>query len=573
MKDIVIIGAGGFGREVVQLIEDINTDIKTWNLLGFIDETVGKQETFINDIPVLGNLEWFEKANKSNLYTVCAIGNPKDKYNLISRASDYDINFANLIHPNAKVSKYTEFGIDCIICNNTFISVNTKIGNHISINPGCGIGHDTIIKDYSTIYWNVILSGNVCINEGCELGSKADVLPKMTVGKWSIIGAGAVVTCDIPDNCTAVGVPAKEIKITERTDYMNQSFNDEVNSYFDIDDEEGEICITCHENESETILVEIEDEMPIIEPKEKEISDSKIPPFINFVTFNRLGLTVKNLSKILESKEDFEMHIIDCNSKDNSWDYIQSLTDSRIKSKTRFEKNYGPIYPLNYALTKRKPNQYFFTIDSDTYIKTENWIQRFMDVFEAFPEVGVLGLMRDNPYPRFMPPVIPKVKDDISYLELKNAKLGEIMDFIPGQLQCLRPELIEKIGYWSEECGYGDAELSPRVTHYTDFKVGFLTTIEIDMTQHVGCNECMGIAFCKLSKSIGSCYTISKKSNQNESFVKKFEWKYYEVFKELEEGKRTVYCASLHDPNSTENHLYHKDWAEENFNYYLQNSN
>jgi len=212
MKDIVIIGAGGFGREVAQLIENINANEKTWNLLGFIDETFEKQGTVINGYTVLGDLKWFENANKDNLWTVCAIGNPKDKYNLIAKASEYNINYANLIHPNAIISKYAEIGIDCIICCNSFISTNTKIGSHISINPGCGIGHNTIINDYASIYWSVILSGNVCINEGCEIGSMADVLPKITVGKWSIIGAGAVVACDIPENCTAVGVPAKPIK-------------------------------------------------------------------------------------------------------------------------------------------------------------------------------------------------------------------------------------------------------------------------------------------------------------------------------------------------------------------------
>ena len=141
------------------------------------------------------------------------------------------------------------------------------------------------------------------------------------------------------------------------------------------------------------------------------------------------------------------MHIIDCNSKDNSWDYIMSLSDDRIKSKTRFKKNLGPIYALNYALSKRKPDQYFINVDSDVYIKTDGWLSCFMDVFREFPEVGVLGTMRDNPYPRFMPPVIPRVKSNASYLELKNAAIDEIMDFVPGQLQALRPELINEIGY------------------------------------------------------------------------------------------------------------------------------
>ena len=303
------------------------------------------------------------------------------------------------------------------------------------------------------------------------------------------------------------------------------------------------------------------------------IFESAPPPFISYVTFNRLGLTIKNLSKILDSAENFEMHIIDCNSSDDTWDYIKSLNDKRIKSKTRFSLNRGPIYVLNYNLMKRKPNQYFFTIDSDVYIKTKNWITRYMEVFEAFPEVGLLGLMRDNPYPRYLPPIIPKFKGNLSYLQLKNAEIDVIMDFIPGCLQALRPELINEIGYWSEETGYGDAELSPRVKHYTSFEAGFLTTVEIDMTQFIGCNKCLAKDMCTLNKSVKTCFMLSRKSNKNKSFAKKFKWKYLEVFKELENGKRTAYCASILDSQSLANHLYHYPWASENFEHYIKNSN
>lgn len=214
MKDLVIIGAGGFGREVAQLIEDINSDKNTWNLLGFIDEFSEKNKTVIYNYPVLGGLDWFEDRTKNRVGTVCAIGNPKDKYRLLERAAAYEVDFVNLIHPNAKTNKYAEFGWGCIVCGNSFISVNTKIGNHVSINPGCGIGHDTVVGDYSSLYWNVTLSGNVSIGQGCEIGSNACVIPKRTVGKWSVIGAGAVVIKDLPDNCIAVGIPARPIRFS-----------------------------------------------------------------------------------------------------------------------------------------------------------------------------------------------------------------------------------------------------------------------------------------------------------------------------------------------------------------------
>lgn len=297
------------------------------------------------------------------------------------------------------------------------------------------------------------------------------------------------------------------------------------------------------------------------------------PPYISFICFNRLGLTIKNLTNLLDSDEDFELNIIDCNSKDNSWDYIQSLTDRRIKSKIKFKKNYGPIYAVNFALSRRKPDQYFITMDSDTFIKTKNWIARFMEIFETFPEVGLLGLMRDNPYPRFLPPIIPRVSGSVSYLELKNANIETPMDFIPGQLQCLSPKLIHEIGYWSEENSFGDAEIAPRVVHYTNFKVGFATTIEIDMTQKITCHECLARDFCKLSRSVNDCFSFSQKYNRNESFVAKNTWKFKQTFQELKEGKRTAYCASIHDPESVKNHVYNAEWAYDNFNHYLVHSN
>lgn len=215
MKDLLIIGAGNFGREVAQLVRDINRDKARWNLLGYIDETSEKHNTVINNTPVLGGPEWLEKNNGSKIDAVFAIGNPKDKYMLIRKLKNFNLDFPNLIHPNVLRNDYINMGYGNIICSGCFLSVNISIGSHVSINPGCGIGHDTVISDYSTLYWNVTLSGNVRIGEGCEIGSKAAVIPTKSVGGWSVIGAGAVVTADLPGNCTAVGVPAKPIKFHE----------------------------------------------------------------------------------------------------------------------------------------------------------------------------------------------------------------------------------------------------------------------------------------------------------------------------------------------------------------------
>ncbi|MDJ0306019.1 MULTISPECIES: glycosyltransferase [unclassified Dehalobacter] len=298
-----------------------------------------------------------------------------------------------------------------------------------------------------------------------------------------------------------------------------------------------------------------------------------IPPFISYITFNRLGLTARNLDSILDTSEEFEMHIIDSNSRDDTWEYLRSLQDPRIQSVTRLPLNCGPIYPLNLNLSRRKPEQYFLTIDSDVFMISKKWISRFMEVFETFPEAGLLGVKRGKPYPRYYPPVIPRVKDNIHYLQLENGHIDAPLDFVPGCCQALRPELINQIGYWNEECCYGDSELSARICCYTDFKAGFIDTVEIEMTQSINCAECQAERWCSLNHPIDTCFDIWRRYYINRAAAAKFRPNFLKVFQELKQGKRSAYSASMSDPESTRKNLYHQNWAMENIRYYIQNSN
>ena len=286
-----------------------------------------------------------------------------------------------------------------------------------------------------------------------------------------------------------------------------------------------------------------------------------------------MGLTQRNLNALLSTTDDFELHILDSNSKDNTWELLQSFKDPRIASITKLDVNAGPIYAVNYNLKKRRPGQYFIALDSDVCIKTPDWISCFMKVFQTFPEAGLLGVPRSTPYPEYLPQVIPMERDGVSYLQLKEGKVGVPLDFIPGHCQCLRPELIDMIGYWSEESYYGDAELSVRVNNYTPYRAGLVNNISIDMVQFIPCEECGAKGYCRLDRGENTCFSIRNRMYKNESFAETFKWKYIEYFRELEQGKRSVYCASIHDPDSIRNHIYKMQWAQENFNFYISNAN
>lgn len=210
----MIIGAGGFGREVAWLVEEINQRKPTWNLLGFVDEDETKWGQVLNGYPVLGGFDALGNVSipVKVISAVCVVGDPLAKKRLVEKAEDVGLQFVNLIHPEVRLSPWVEMGHGIVICTGCVVTVNIQIADHVSINPGCGIGHDTTIGAYTTLMWHVNLSGATRVGEGVTLGSKVTLLPGKSVGDWTIVGAGAVVNRDLPQHCTAVGVPAKPIK-------------------------------------------------------------------------------------------------------------------------------------------------------------------------------------------------------------------------------------------------------------------------------------------------------------------------------------------------------------------------
>lgn len=298
-----------------------------------------------------------------------------------------------------------------------------------------------------------------------------------------------------------------------------------------------------------------------------------IPPLLSYVTFNRLGLTVKNLSSILESTDDFEMHIIDNNSNDGTWEYLQTLKDERIKSKIRIGANYGPIYSLNINLSKRRPEQYFISVDNDIYIETKDWISRFIKVFETFPKAGLLGVSSMEPFQKHFPRVKQKMVNNTSYFQIENSFEDIEKNYVPGCCMMLRPELIDEIGYLSEENYFGDIELSYRVLNFTSFEAGFVPAVEVKATQTIDCNDCQHRDECKLNKTNDTCFSRYNALYKINEFKKLYRWKLDETITDLKSGARPVYCASSADEGSLGNNIYNRDWAVGNFVYFADNAN
>ena len=212
MKDLIIVCAGGVGRETTLLVDEINKKEQQWNLIGYVDDNKNLQGQIINGKPVVGDIAWLNNYN-NDIYIVVALGGPSMKEKVLNSINIRpNVHFATLIHPSAIICKDVQIGEDIIIEGLCFISTNIKIGSHIYIGPQCGIGHDSTIENNSSLYWNVNLSGNVKIKQNSQICTKTTILQGITIGKCTTVGAGAVVVRDLPDNCTAVGIPAKIIK-------------------------------------------------------------------------------------------------------------------------------------------------------------------------------------------------------------------------------------------------------------------------------------------------------------------------------------------------------------------------
>lgn len=212
MKDIVIIGAGGFGREVAWLIEDINKEKLEWNIVGFVDDNESIRKKKINGYKVVGDIDWLKE---QEFYVVNAISDPIIKKKVMDRLDGSKNNYPILIHPSVIYSDKVSFGEGSIICAGNIITVNIEIGKHVIVNLDCTIGHDAIIGDYSTILPSVNVSGFVKTDECVSVGTGSAIIQGVSIGKNTVIGAGAVVVKDLPANCTAVGSPAKPIKFHE----------------------------------------------------------------------------------------------------------------------------------------------------------------------------------------------------------------------------------------------------------------------------------------------------------------------------------------------------------------------
>lgn len=214
MKDIVIFGAGGLGREVACLIKRINAVQLEWNLLGFYDDgiEVGTRNEYG---AVLGNVQDLASYDKEVAVAI-ALGSPKTVKKIVEKLSqNKNRQFPNLISPEFSISDLDNYslGYGNIIQRNCTISCNVHLGNFNILNTGIGLGHDVKVGDFNSFMPAVKISGEVTIGNYNFFGVGSIVLQQLKVGNGIKLGAGSVLMRNAKDDILYLGNPAKKIVI------------------------------------------------------------------------------------------------------------------------------------------------------------------------------------------------------------------------------------------------------------------------------------------------------------------------------------------------------------------------
>jgi sugar O-acyltransferase (sialic acid O-acetyltransferase NeuD family) len=206
MLDLVLIGAGGHGREVLDVVDAINAQRPTYRVVGFLDD--GDPDPGLIEGRGYSILGPSTEAPAIGVAFVLSLGSSRDRKAIDGRLRATGLESPVLVHPHATIGPDVELGPGCVVTAGVRFGNHIRVGRHGHVNMNSTVHHDCVLEDYVTLSPGVHLNGNVVVREGAFFGTAATVIPGHEIGAWATIGAGAVVVRDVAAGVTAVGVPA-----------------------------------------------------------------------------------------------------------------------------------------------------------------------------------------------------------------------------------------------------------------------------------------------------------------------------------------------------------------------------
>jgi sugar O-acyltransferase (sialic acid O-acetyltransferase NeuD family) len=210
---LLLVGAGGFARETLELIRAANRLRSAWEVLGFLDDDPARHGETLLGVPVIGPSEAVHAHPEAQV--VACVASPTDpprRLRLVERLGLPDERYATLLHPAAVVPGSAVIGPGTVVHAATVLTADVRLGAHVAVMPATVLTHDDVIEDGVTFGAGVRLAGNVTVGRGAYLGSGALVRENLVIGAGAVVGMGAVLTASVPPGEVWAGVPARPLR-------------------------------------------------------------------------------------------------------------------------------------------------------------------------------------------------------------------------------------------------------------------------------------------------------------------------------------------------------------------------
>jgi sugar O-acyltransferase (sialic acid O-acetyltransferase NeuD family) len=209
LNRLLIVGAGGLGRELLSWAMQVPMTARDWYIGGVLDWQPEPWGIYKFPFKVLGSPDTFMLDENDRI--IVAIGDPNTRLKVAKSLEVRGAKFTTVCHPTVTIGYGSHFGVGCMFMPGVTISTNVSIGDHVLLNAHSTVGHDTVIGDGGTLCGHVDVTGRVMLERGCFVGSHASVLPKVRVAENAVIGAGAIVLSNVDARTTVFGVPARPV--------------------------------------------------------------------------------------------------------------------------------------------------------------------------------------------------------------------------------------------------------------------------------------------------------------------------------------------------------------------------
>jgi acetyltransferase EpsM len=206
---VLIVGAGGHAQVVADILRRMHEHTGAVEPIGYLDDNPSLAGQEFLGLPVLGTMGDISKLAHNAV--VVAVGDNDIRRRLFDQLRQAGERFVTACHPQAVIAPDVTVGAGTMVCAGVVINPRTVVGSNVILNTSCSIDHHNRIGDHVHIAPGVRLGGQVVVGEGALVGIGAMVAPRLRIGDWSVVGAGSVVTHDVPDGIKVAGNPARVI--------------------------------------------------------------------------------------------------------------------------------------------------------------------------------------------------------------------------------------------------------------------------------------------------------------------------------------------------------------------------